>query len=56
LVPHVCVIVAFIWRTILTQNGVLNTVLLRVGIVGDAISWLGTPTTALISIGMILPS
>lgn len=48
------VIVAFIWRTILTQNGVLNTVLLRLGLVGDPISWLGTPTTALISIGIVV--
>ena len=48
------VIVAFVWRTILTQNGVLNTVLLRLGLVGDAISWLGTPTNALISIGIVV--
>jgi ABC-type sugar transport system permease subunit len=48
------VIVAFIWRTILTQNGVLNNVLLQLGLVVDPISWLGNPTTALISIGIVV--
>jgi ABC-type sugar transport system permease subunit len=44
------VIVAFIWRSILTQNGLLNQTLLNLGIVDAPISWIGTPTLATLSI------
>jgi ABC-type sugar transport system permease subunit len=44
------VIVAFIWRSILTQNGLLNTALLNVGLVDAPISWIGTPELATLSI------
>ncbi len=44
------VIVAFIWRSILTQNGLLNTTLLNLGIVSEPISWIGTTDLATLSI------
>jgi len=40
------VIVAFIWSRILTDNGVLNTLLRSLGLEQLALSWLGTPITA----------
>jgi ABC-type sugar transport system permease subunit len=44
------VIVAFIWRSILTQNGLLNSVLQGLGLVDAPISWIGTPELATLSI------
>ena len=44
------VIVAFIWRSILTQNGLLNVTLQNLGLVDAPISWLGTPELATLSI------
>ncbi|MEU4155279.1 sugar ABC transporter permease [Actinoplanes sp. NPDC026670] len=48
------VIVAFVWQTILTQNGLLNTVLLKVGVLDEPYPWLGSPAAALISIGVVV--
>jgi ABC-type sugar transport system permease subunit len=48
------VIVAFIWRSILTQNGLLNSVLLNLGLVDAPISWLGTPELATLSICVVV--
>ena len=48
------VIVAFIWRSILTQNGLLNTFLVNVGIVDQPISWIGTPDLALLSVCVVV--
>jgi len=48
------VIVAFIWRSILTQNGLLNTFLVNVGIVDRPISWIGTPDLALLSVCVVV--
>jgi ABC-type sugar transport system permease subunit len=44
------VIVAFIWRSILTQDGLLNSALGRVGITDQPIAWLGTPGLATFAI------
>ena len=38
------VIVAFIWRSILTQNGLLNTFLGNIGLADQPISLIGTPS------------
>lgn len=48
------VIVAFIWRSILTQNGLLNTFLRNVGLVDQPISWIGTPDLALLSVCVVV--
>ncbi len=42
------VIVAFIWRSILTQNGLLNAALAQIGVTGG--SWLGGTDLATVSI------
>ncbi|MEV4509929.1 sugar ABC transporter permease [Dactylosporangium sp. NPDC049525] len=42
------VIVAFIWRSILTQNGLLNAALAQIGVPGE--SWLGSTDLATVSI------
>ena len=44
------VIVAFIWRSILTQDGLLNSVLTDLHIISQPVSWLGTPQLATLSI------
>lgn len=44
------VIVAFIWSTILTDKGLLNTTLDSLGLHALALSWLGTPLTAQASV------
>jgi len=48
------VIVAFIWRTILTQNGLLNSTLLGVGVIDRPVSWIGTPELATFSICIVV--
>ncbi|NJM06620.1 sugar ABC transporter permease [Candidatus Gracilibacteria bacterium] len=55
-VPQVlsAVIVSFIWSIILTQNGILNTVLRNAGLGELARPWLGLPGTALGSIMLVV--
>ncbi|GIG92165.1 carbohydrate ABC transporter permease [Plantactinospora endophytica] len=48
------VIVGFVWQTILTQNGVLNTALLKIGVLDEPYPWLGSPNAALFSIGVVV--
>jgi ABC-type sugar transport system permease subunit len=48
------VIVGFVWKTILTQNGLLNNVLVRIGVVGQPVDWLGTPRMAMLSVGIVV--
>ena len=47
------VVVGFIWRSILTQNGLLNTSLLNAGAIDAPISWLGTTEFATLSICIV---
>jgi ABC-type sugar transport system permease subunit len=44
------VIVAFIWRSILTENGLLNAALLRLGLRHEPVSWLGSAQMATLSL------
>lgn len=48
------VIVAFIWRSILTQDGLLNSSLAGVGLIDSPISWIGTPELATMSICIVV--
>lgn len=48
------VIVAFIWRSMLTQNGLLNTILKNIGVTDEPISWLGTPELATLSVCVVV--
>ncbi|MFB7271068.1 carbohydrate ABC transporter permease [Streptomyces sp. NPDC056244] len=44
------VIVGFIWRSILTQNGLLNSALARLGLIDEPVSWLGDSQLAVFSV------
>jgi ABC-type sugar transport system permease subunit len=48
------VIVAFIWRSILTQQGLLNVTLQNLGATDAPISWIGTPELATFSICVVV--
>lgn len=48
------VIVAFIWRSILTQQGLLNVTLQNTGFTQAPISWIGTPELATLSICVVV--
>ncbi len=48
------VIVAFIWRSILTQDGLLNSALTGIGLIDKPISWIGTPELATMSICVVV--
>jgi ABC-type sugar transport system permease subunit len=47
------VIVGFVWRYILAQDGVLNHVLLSLGVIGEPVTWLGSPHLAMFSVGLV---
>ncbi|TDV57861.1 carbohydrate ABC transporter permease [Actinophytocola oryzae] len=55
-VPQVLsgVVVAFVWRSILNQHGLLNTVLADLGLVDDPVSWLGSTEMATLSICVVV--
>ena len=47
------VIVGFVWRYILAQDGILNHALLALRIIGTPVSWLGSPHLAMFSVGLV---
>ncbi|HEV2346088.1 MAG TPA: sugar ABC transporter permease [Actinocrinis sp.] len=47
------VIVGFVWRYILAQDGILNRLLIDAGIIGRPITWLGSPRLAMFSVGLV---
>jgi ABC-type sugar transport system permease subunit len=48
------VIVGFVWKTIFTEDGLLNDVLTKIGIVHEPVQWLGTPHMAQLSVGIVV--
>jgi ABC-type sugar transport system permease subunit len=48
------VIVAFTWRSILTQDGLLNAGLVRLGLVDKPVAWLGSSELATLSIAAVV--
>ncbi|MFI0941684.1 carbohydrate ABC transporter permease [Streptomyces sp. NPDC021020] len=48
------VIVGFVWKTILTQDGLLNSVLKSLHVVHDPVDWLGKPHLAQFSVGVVV--
>jgi ABC-type sugar transport system permease subunit len=48
------VIVGFVWKTILTEDGLLNNVLIKIGIVHSPVDWLGSPHMAQLSVGIVV--
>ena len=55
-IPQVlsAVIVSFIWKIILTDRGLLNAMLEQVGLIDKPIHWLGLPSLATFSIGLVV--
>ena len=55
-IPQVlsAVIVSFIWKIILTDRGLLNTILEQIGLIEKPIHWLGLPNMALFSVGLVV--
>jgi len=47
------VIVGFVWRYILAQDGILNQFLIAAGIINRPITWLGSPNLAMFSVGLV---
>ncbi|MEV6925322.1 sugar ABC transporter permease [Dactylosporangium sp. NPDC051485] len=47
------VIVGFVWRYILAQDGILNQLLVAAGIIDAPITWLGSPRLAMFSVGLV---
>ena len=47
------VIVGFVWRYILAQDGILNELLTGAGIIDRPITWLGSPNLAMFSVGLV---
>ena len=48
------VITGFVWQTILTENGILNTLLQHMGVISQPIDWLGDPRLAQLSVGIVV--
>jgi multiple sugar transport system permease protein len=46
-------VVAVLWRLLLDPSGVINYVLTTIGVIHEAVPWLGTPATALIAVTVI---
>jgi multiple sugar transport system permease protein len=46
-------VVAVLWRLLLDPSGVVNYVLVAIGVLHQAVPWLATPATALISVTVI---
>ena len=47
------VIVGFVWRYVLAQDGILNHLLISAGVIGKPITWLGSPHLAMFSVGLV---
>jgi ABC-type sugar transport system permease subunit len=47
------VIVGFVWHYIMAEDGILNHVLLGLGVINQPISWLGSSNLAMLSVGLV---
>ena len=47
------VIVGFVWRYIMAEDGILNHLLLDLHLISQPVSWLGTPDLAMFSVGLV---
>jgi ABC-type sugar transport system permease subunit len=48
------VIVGFVWKTIFTEDGLLNDLLTRTHLVDQPVDWLGKPHLAQLSVGIVV--
>ncbi|MCX4791962.1 sugar ABC transporter permease [Streptomyces sp. NBC_01221] len=47
------VIVGFVWKSVLTQDGLLNNLLMKMHLIGQPVDWLGKPHLAQLSVGIV---
>jgi len=47
------VIVGYVWRYILARDGILDNVLVSLGVIDRPITWLGSPHLAVLSVGLV---
>ncbi|MER5795738.1 sugar ABC transporter permease [Streptomyces sp. NPDC001980] len=47
------VIVGYVWRYILARDGILDNVLVSLGVIDEPITWLGSPHLAAVSVGLV---
>ncbi|MEU9153569.1 sugar ABC transporter permease [Streptomyces sp. NPDC048417] len=47
------VIVGYVWRYILARDGILDNVLVSLGVIDKPITWLGSPHLAVLSVGTV---
>jgi ABC-type sugar transport system permease subunit len=47
------VIVGFVWHYIMAEDGILNHVLVGLGVISQPISWLGSSNLAMFSVGLV---
>ncbi|WP_089105032.1 carbohydrate ABC transporter permease [Streptomyces hyaluromycini] len=47
------VIVGYVWRYILARDGILNHVLVSLGVIDRPVTWLGSPHLAVLSVGIV---
>ncbi|MFD4509237.1 carbohydrate ABC transporter permease [Streptomyces sp. NPDC058457] len=47
------VIVGYVWRYILARDGILDNVLVSLGVIDQPITWLGSPHLAVLSVGIV---
>jgi ABC-type sugar transport system permease subunit len=48
------VIVGFVWKTIFTEDGLLNDVIIRLHLADQPVDWLGEPHLAQLSVGIVV--
>jgi ABC-type sugar transport system permease subunit len=48
------IIVGFVWSWILSPSGLVNNILMKVGLVSQPVNWLGTPHMAMLSVSIVV--
>lgn len=48
------VIVGFVWKSIFTEDGLLNDLMQKAGLIGQPIDWLGKPHLAQLAVGIVV--
>jgi ABC-type sugar transport system permease subunit len=48
------IIVGFVWSWILSPSGLVNNLLMKIGLVSQPVNWLGTPHMAMLSVSIVV--
>jgi ABC-type sugar transport system permease subunit len=48
------IIVGFVWSWMLSPSGLVNNILMKVGLVSQPVNWLGTPHMAMLSVSIVV--